>query len=322
MTSPYNVEDLLTMDIIVVIYGYVVAIELRHLRYLLAVAEHGNFTRAAEDLHLSQPTLSQQIRQLERLVGLPLLDRSGRTVRLTDAGKVYARHGRRMLSELAAAEHAVQDVADLSSGQLRLAVTPTFTTYLVGPLAAEMHTRHPGISLELTETTQDRIESQLLADEVDLGIAFAPTRLLGIETTGLYTETLSLVIGAGDSVTDRSIPVQDLAERDIALLTVDFATRDHIDAYLLEHQVRPRIVLEANSIHAVIEIVQRTTLETILPDAVIDDHPRLDRIALEPALTRTVVLMRREGAYHSTASHAFAGLAAQWVRSRRYPSPG
>ncbi len=69
--------------------------ELRHLRYLLAVADHGNFTRAAEALHVSQPTLSQQIKQLEREVGVPLLDRSGRTVRLTDAGEAYALHGRR-----------------------------------------------------------------------------------------------------------------------------------------------------------------------------------------------------------------------------------
>ncbi|MBS9533284.1 transcriptional regulator CynR [Mycobacterium sp. M1] len=295
--------------------------ELRHLHYLLAVAEHGNFTRAAEDLHLSQPTLSQQIRQLERFVGLPLLDRSGRTVRLTDAGEVYARHGRRMLSELAAAEHAVQDVTDLSRGHLRLAVTPTFTTYLVGPLIADMHTRHPGISFDLTETTQDRIEVQLLADEIDLGIAFAPARLPGLDVTALYAETLSLVVAAGGSPTDRPIPVQDLARRDVALLTVDFATRGHIDAYLLDNQVRPRTVFEANSAQAVIEIVQRTALGTILPDAITHDHHGLDRIALEPALTRTVMLMRRDGAYHSSASQAFTELTTEWVRARGYPAP-
>jgi LysR family transcriptional regulator, cyn operon transcriptional activator len=68
--------------------------ELRHLRCLLAVAEHSSFTRAAEDPHLSQPTLSQQIKQLERAVGAQLLDRSGRSVRLTDAGTVYVGHAR------------------------------------------------------------------------------------------------------------------------------------------------------------------------------------------------------------------------------------
>ncbi|GAA3079124.1 hypothetical protein GCM10020000_75930 [Streptomyces olivoverticillatus] len=148
------------------------ALELRHLRYLLAVAEHANFTRAAEDLHISQPTLSQQIKQLERAVGAQLLDRTGRTVRLTDAGETYVHYARRALRDLAAAERAVLDVADLSLGHLRLALTPTFTAYLVGPLAAELHTRHPGITLDVREMTQDRIEAGLLADEVDLGIAF------------------------------------------------------------------------------------------------------------------------------------------------------
>ncbi len=117
------------------------ALELRHLRYLIAVAERGNFTRAAEDLHISQPTLSQQIRQLERAVGVQLLDRTGRTVQLTDAGAVYTEHARRALRDLDAAERAVHDVQDLSRGHLRLGVTPTFTAYLIGPLVAELHTR-------------------------------------------------------------------------------------------------------------------------------------------------------------------------------------
>lgn len=167
--------------------------ELRHLRYLLAVAEHGNFTRAAADLHLSQPTLSQQIRQLERMAGMPLLDRTGRTVRLTDAGTVYARHARAALAELAAAERAVHDVEDLSRGHLRIALTPSFTAYLLGPLLTAMRERYPGISVDVRESSQDTIESGLLDDEFDLGIAFAGPHSPGIEAAPLFTETLSLV---------------------------------------------------------------------------------------------------------------------------------
>lgn len=86
---------------------------LRHIRYLLAVAEHRNFTRAAEALHVSQPTLSQQIRQLEEALGTQLLDRTGRTVRATDAGAAYIGYARRALRELEAGERAVHDVRDL-----------------------------------------------------------------------------------------------------------------------------------------------------------------------------------------------------------------
>jgi DNA-binding transcriptional LysR family regulator len=92
----------------------------RSIRYLLSVAENHSFTRAAEALHVSQPTLSQQIKLLEEALDAQLLDRSGRTVRLTDAGEVYVRHARRALEELDAAKRAVVDLEDLSRGYLRL----------------------------------------------------------------------------------------------------------------------------------------------------------------------------------------------------------
>ncbi|MGW1077847.1 transcriptional regulator CynR [Streptomyces sp. NPDC002537] len=292
------------------------ALELRHLRYLLAVAEHGNFTRAAEDLHISQPTLSQQIKQLERTVGSQLLDRTGRTVRLTDAGEVYVHHARRALRDLATAERAVHDVQDLSRGTLRLAVTPTFTAYLVGPLAAEFHARHPGITLDVKEMTQGRIEAALLADQLDLGIAFDGPHPPGIEATALFTETLGLVTGVD---LPRPLPVRELAGRRLALLSEDFATRGHVDAYFAAHRVRPEVVVEANSIQALTEIVQRTPLATVLPDAITHDHPRLTPVPLEPALpARTVTRLRREGGYRSAAALAFARVLQDVVRSRGY----
>ncbi|GAA0483087.1 transcriptional regulator CynR [Streptomyces sp. NPDC046215] len=301
------------------------ALELRHLRYLLAVAEHGNFTRAAEDLRVSQPTLSQQVKQLERTVGAQLLDRTGRTVRLTDAGETYAHYARRALRDLAAAERAVLDVADLSRGHLRLALTPTFTAYLVGPLTAELHTRHPGITLTVQEMTQDRIEAGLLADELDLGIAFQGPHLPGITATALFTETLSLVTGterpgarpAGARA--QALPVRSAADRHLALLSEDFATRGHIDAYFAAHRVRPHIAVEANSVQALTEIVRRTPLATVLPDAVTHDHPHLEPVPLEPPLpARTVTLLRRENAYRSAAARAFTDLVHHLVRTRGY----
>ncbi|MFI6053861.1 transcriptional regulator CynR [Streptomyces violascens] len=292
--------------------------ELRHLRYLLAVAEQGNFTRAAEELRISQPTLSQQIKQLERTVGVQLLDRSGRSVRLTDAGETYAHYARRALRDLAAAERAVLDVADLSRGSLRLAVTPTFTAYLVGPLVAELHTRHPGITLDVRELAQDRIEAGLLADELDLGIAFDGPHLPGIEATALFTETLGLVVGAPAPECGK-LAVRDLGERRLALLSGDFATRGHIDAYLGRHRVTPRIAVEANSIQALAEIVRRTPLATVLPDAVTHDHPHLVPVALDPPLpARTVALLRRESAYRSAAAREFTRLTHDLVRTRGY----
>ncbi|WP_412075266.1 transcriptional regulator CynR [Streptomyces xanthophaeus] len=299
------------------------ALELRHLRYLIAVAEHGSFTRAAEDLRISQPTLSQQVKQLERAVGAQLLDRTGRAVRLTDAGETYVQHARAALRELATAERAVVDLADLSRGHLRLALTPTFTAYLAGPVVAALHTAHPGITLEVREMPQDRIEAGLLADEHDLGLAFHGPHLPGIAATALFTETLGLVTATsaagGGGAEPAPVPVRDLAGLRLALLSGDFATRGHIDAYLAAHGVRPHIAVEANSVQALTEIVRTTTLATVLPDAVTDDHPHLRPVPLDPALPpRTVTLLRRDSAYESAAARAFTALTRSLVRARGY----
>ncbi|MEV6218493.1 transcriptional regulator CynR [Nocardia sp. NPDC051833] len=286
--------------------------ELRHIRYLLAVADHGNFTRAAESLHISQPTLSQQIKQLERLLGVQLLDRSGRTVRLTDPGRVYAEHARNALRDLAAGERAVHDVQDLTRGHLRVAMTPTITAYLIGPLMDRFHRAHPNVTVAVTETTQDRLEEDLLADAIDLGIAFSGTHAAGIDSTALFTEDLSVVVGADHALAAHAgpLPIVDLAAVPLALLSRDFATRTHIDAYLAGHEVAPRIAIEANSISALVEFTRRGTLGTVLPDAIARAHPDLRPVPLEPALpSRTVELLRRGTAYHSAAARAFAAIA-------------
>src|ERR1700754_1630524 len=168
---------------------------LRHIRYFLAVAEHQNFTRAAEALHVSQPTLSQQIRQLEDALGAQLLDRTGRTIRLTDAGEAYAQYARRALQDLDAGKRAIHDARDLTHGDLRLAMTPTFTAYLMGPLVARFNANYPGIDLTVMELNQDRIEALLAQDDLDIGIGFMDARSVDIESQAWFVETLALVVG-------------------------------------------------------------------------------------------------------------------------------
>ncbi|MFC5472775.1 transcriptional regulator CynR [Paraherbaspirillum soli] len=284
---------------------------IRHIRYLLAVVEHRNFTRAAEALYVSQPTLSQQIRQLEDELGVQLLDRSGRTVRATDAGEAYIAYARRALREFEAGERAVHDVRDLTRGTLRLATTPTFTSYLVGPLIARFNASYPGISLLIKEMPLDTIESALAADEVDLGIAFSKVRSAEIDCHPLFVEKLSVVVGVDHPFAQRAAAIapKDLEQEPLALLTADFATRSYVDAYLQKQGIAPKIVIEANTINAIVEIVRRGSMATILPDAITRENAALRNIALKPALPhRTVALLRRKGSYQSAAALAFAEL--------------
>jgi len=290
---------------------------LRHLRYLLAVAEHENFTRAAEALHVSQPTLSQQIKQMETALGTRLLDRSGRTVRPTDAGEVLLQHARRALRELDAGARAIHDVADLSRGSLSLALTPTFHPYLVGPLVGRFNTLHPAIDLVVKEMTQERIEEDLAEDRLDIGIAFAPAQLAGIEVQELHAENLEVVVGRGHpAATGAALDAQQLARLELVLLSEDFATRQHVDHYFDAHGISPRIAVQTNSVSAILELVRAGQLATVLPDRIASQQRDLSAVVLNPPIPpRTAALLRRAGAHHSAASIAFTTLATSSRRN-------
>jgi LysR family cyn operon transcriptional activator len=284
---------------------------LRHIRYFLAVAEHGNFTRAAEALHVSQPALSQQVRQLEETLGVLLFDRSGRGIHLTDAGYAYGEYVRRALRDLDAGQQAIHDVRDLSRGRLRLANTPTFTEYLVAPLIERFGSRYPGIAVTANEMTLDQIVAALGDDRIDLGIAFTNVRSAEIECHPLFDERLTLVVGRNHRFVGWGKPLSlpDLENVPLALLSRNFATRTLIDEYFQANGVSPGTMIEADSISTIVKIVRYGRMATILPDAIVRDDDALDSVELQPPLPhRTVAMLSRKGAYRSAACAAFAEL--------------
>lgn len=293
----------------------------RHIQYFIAVANHLSFTRAAAALHVSQPALSQQVRQLEESLGTTLFDRSGRTTRLTDAGEVYLRYAKRAAQELQEAKRAIDDLGDLSRGSLRVGVTPTFTSYLVGPLVAAFHGRYPNITLVVREIAQEAMEELLLADEVDVGIAFDNGHHLDLEAQALLVETLALVVGKRHPLaTTASIGLEALNSESLILLSAEFATREQIDSYCRQHNIRPHVQVEANTISALIEVVSRTKLSTLLPATIAQAHEQLVAIELDQQrLQRTAVLMQRKGVYQTAAARAFVELAMKVAKQLGAP---
>ncbi|MEX0566876.1 transcriptional regulator CynR [Raoultella terrigena] len=286
---------------------------LRHLTCFLAVAEHRGFTRAATALHISQPALSQQIRQLEETLGAPLFDRSARSIRLTDAGEVWLIYARRALQDLAEGKRAIHDVEDLQRGTLRVAMMPTFTTYFMGPLVGSFYQRYPNISLTLREMDQDRMEALLRNDELDLGIAFDGGGSRDIVSRPLLTETLALVVGRHHPLAaQRRVEREALSQESLILLSGEFATREGIDRYCRRYGIEPQVRMEANTISAVLTVIQRTPLSTLLPAAVVRERDDLAAIELTPALLeRTACLLQHKDAWQSAAARAFSAMALE-----------
>jgi len=284
---------------------------LRHLRYLLAVADHGGFTRAAEVLHVSQPTLSQQIRQLEETLGVSLFDRTSRTVKPTDAGQAYIECARRVLVELEAGKRAVHDVKDLSRGTLRLAMTPTFMAYLVGPLVRDFVARYPNIHLEVFELSMDDIETGLMDDSLDIAIAFDQVRNADIESVQAFTESLALMVGRAHPLYESqdTLTIEQVAQLQFALLTPEFFTRTCIDAYFTQAQITPKVAIEVNSVNTLLEVIRHTAVATILPEPIASGERALRKVLWAGQVPqRAAALLRRKNNYHSAASLAFMDL--------------
>jgi len=303
-------------------------VSIRSIGYLLAVAELRSFTRAAETLHVSQPSLSQQIKQLEDALNVQLIDRSGRTVRLTDAGETFVRHAKRAMVELDAGRRAVHQLQDLSRGSLKLGVTP-ITEFLSAPLLEAFSSRYSGVTVTTLEMAQEDIESAVADDRIDLGIAFTNTlstegRSADIDMHVLFIETLHLAVGKGHPLEGHDSPIRGdaLEQMALAFLNSKFALRRLIDLYCVEHGFKPHIAVETNSIGGIIEMVRLGRLATILPHAIACSQYGLYPLMLLPELPHhTITLICRKGAYKSPACRAFTELASEWSAIRCEASP-
>lgn len=294
----------------------------RNLLYLRAIHEHGSFTRAAEALNVSQPTLSQQIKQLEESLESQLVDRAGRQVRLTDAGEIYLSHVCRALSELSAGTRAIKDVQDLSRGVLRLGWTP-ITNCLTCSLLSEFNRRFPGIGLTATELPQIDLEAAVASSRVDIGIAFSePTSALknsnGITSFTLFEDTLSLAVGVQHRLASREFPItpEEQGDLQLGLLNSDFALRRMLDEYFSEHDIAPQVVMESNSLNAIIEIVRLGSTVTVLPNKLVVSCEGFRSLeATTPLPRHKVSLIWHQGRYMSAAARAFKEMGMEWSRS-------
>jgi LysR family cyn operon transcriptional activator len=216
-------------------------------------------------------------------------------------------------------------VEDLEGGMLRLGFTPSFSTYLIGPLTQLFNQRHPRVALSIDVFPQADMESGLAADRLDVGIAFDRVQSEEIVAQPLFEEQLCLIVGQDASNGPAELPVSALNDIGLALLNTAFATRASIDFYFRSHGVHPRVAVESNSVDTLVAIVRGGPLATILPEDSVRNDTGLTAIRLRPPIaSRTVSLLLRDGGYRSAATRAFIRVLTDWdgVQLRGAPEGG
>lgn len=294
--------------------------ELRHIRYFLAVAEESHFTRAAENLHVSQPTLSQQIRELEAELGAPLFDRIGKRVRLTAAGEIFRTHARKAVGEIQQARVAIGEMEGLTRGEVVVGVVQTVNTYLIPKTVARFTTAHPSIRLQVRELAAGEIEAGIVAGQLNLGVGFVPPTSDRIVAERLFEEDLVLVASAGHRLAHRQrVRMRELDGEPLVMLSTAFCTRRLAEESLRASGARPLITVEMNAIEGILATVREGGAATVLPALAVQGATDVKAIALvEPTPRRTVGLLWHRDSFRSAAARAFAaeiaGLSAQGLR--------
>lgn len=288
--------------------------ELRHLRYFDALAETLNFTRAAERLHVTQSTLSHQIRQLEDELGTPLFDRSTRHVNLTEAGELLRSYTMPALQQIDRGLHALRaDAEDPLRDSVRLGTTHSFATRLVPHCVAAFLAHAPHTVIGVQELSARDIAGGLAGGTLDLGVSYRPTdasdaRELWFEP--LYHEELKLVVAAAHPLAHRRrVRMVELHGLAMVLLPAAFSTRQLLDEAFEAAGAEPRVVVELNSIAPMIELIRRTQLAGIIAETAVTPAPDLAVIPLEdPAPRRTPGLLWKKGATRSPTMRHLASV--------------
>lgn len=234
--------------------------ELRQLRYFVAIVDHGSLSRAAQVLHVAQPALTQQLRQLEEELGAQLLHRSAHGVLSTDAGKVFYEHAQAILKQVADARSAVTQLTTRPSGSVTLGLPHSISGALALPLLTAARTTYPEITLQLTEEISGSLTEQLKSGRLNLAVLFDDGQLGGFEAMPLVEEDLMYICRSASNW----VPEE-------ASVTLGAALSSPLILPAQQHGVRPLIEqVAANAGLALVNIIEINSI-AILKSALLAD---------------------------------------------------
>lgn len=273
---------------------------LRDLEYLVAVADHRHFGRAAEACYASQPTLSTQIRKLEAELGVELIERNPRRITLTEAGEAVVEHARAALAETDQIRVIAQQAVDPEAGSIRLGVFHTLAPYVLPHVVPALGERFPRLELLLVEDKTDELVARLLEGSLDAGMFALPIHAGNLHVEPLFDEQFLLAAPRDHALVadDAPIGVDDLAGEDLLLLEEGHCLRDQaLDVCRLTGAAERR-GFRATSLSTLVQMVSAGVGVTLLPELAVrppvPDNPRvvLRRFA-EPVPHRSIALFWR-----------------------------
>jgi len=260
------------------------SVELRHLRTFLTVAETENFTRAAERLGLTQPSISIQVKELETALGAQLFNRLGQKVALSPAGRAFRTRAALVLSKLSDACQAVQETEDLLAGHISLAVIPPLNVPWIPPVLSRIAREHPGLAVTLIEKSSDDLESIVESGRCDLGVGIVSRASPNLKYELLRADEIRLLVGPESPFARRrSVTAEEVGRERLVVLPESYVLRQLTNEAFRRARVLPRYVFEVDTIEAVLATVVESGLCTLMPAVVLERREELGLRAVKLA---------------------------------------
>jgi DNA-binding transcriptional LysR family regulator len=295
--------------------------EMRQFEYFVAVVEEASFTRAADRVHVAQPGVSAQVRRLERELGQPLLDRSGRTVRLTEAGAVVLPYARAALDAAAGAKLAVDELTGLLRGHLTIGTVGAISAEVdLSGLLAAFHADHPAVEITLTVAHSTDLVRRLHSGEYDAAlIGIGPDAPPGVNTLVVTDEPLVAVVADDQPLAGRdSITLAALAKHPLIALHRGTGLRASLDAACDVAGLRPRVACEAAEPRVVVQLARHGLGVGVVPRSVLS--PAEHRLTItRPELRGRIALAWRAAGPTSPAARALLRRAQATLGQRMIP---
>ena len=288
--------------------------ELRQLRYFVAIVDHGSLSRAARVLHIAQPALTQQIHQLEEELGAQLLHRSAQGVMSTDAGKTFYEHAQAILKQVEDAKWAVTQSTDKPAGTVALGVPQSVSSALALPLLTAVREHYPEISLQLTEELSGNLIEQLKSGRINLAVLFDDGQLGAFSVTPLVEEELMFITRADSrfAVGRKSVSLARAVQAPLILPGLQHGVRPRIERVVQTAGLSINQVIDINSVAILKSALMADIGATILPVApVLSEIERGELVAhtiTGHSISRTVVLCSSRNIPLTNAAAAVARL--------------
>lgn len=259
--------------------------DLKQLEYFAHVAEMGSFTRAAAFLQVAQPALSRQVRSLEVELRQPLLDRNGRGVTLTEAGKRLLAHARGILQQVQRARDDLEDQRGAATGRLAIALPPSVSRTMTAPLVKAFREQLPRADLSVVEGLSTYALEWLVIGRVDCAVVYNVTPSPAIDLQPLLDEPLYLVSAQSSARARRigkPVALREVAERELVIPSRPHSVRMLLESALANEGCRARVALEIESIPAILELVLQGGCHAVLAENAVRTSGQPEAFQLRP----------------------------------------